>query len=107
MNARNMPGFTAENATLTAPAHYRTAGVFDSQANPLNGAAPRVADQITTSPGRYAASDNGWSVGYATNVVNATETVKKYPKSRQFQPRHRSVRTCQSSFCRTRVPPPR
>jgi hypothetical protein len=34
MNARNMPGFTAENATLTAPAHYRTAGVFESQSSP-------------------------------------------------------------------------
>jgi hypothetical protein len=54
-------------------AHYRTPGVFDSQTNPLNGAAPRVADQITTSPGRYAGSDNGWSVGYATNVVNSEE----------------------------------
>ncbi|MGB6658572.1 MAG: hypothetical protein WBE90_05605 [Xanthobacteraceae bacterium] len=31
MNARNMPGFTAENAIFEAPAHYRTASVFDSQ----------------------------------------------------------------------------
>ena len=34
MNARNIPGFTAESATFKAPAHYRTAGVFDYQSSP-------------------------------------------------------------------------
>jgi hypothetical protein len=34
MNTKNkMPGFTAENATLEAPAHYRTASVFDSHSS--------------------------------------------------------------------------
>jgi arylsulfatase len=46
----------------------------------FNGAAPRVAGQITTSPGRYAGSDNGWSAGYMTSIVNKfNETLKKYP----------------------------
>jgi hypothetical protein len=39
-----------------------------------------VADQITTSPGRYSGSDNGWAAGYMTSIVNQfNETLKKYP----------------------------
>jgi arylsulfatase len=46
----------------------------------FNGAAPRVLGFISTSPGRYAGSDNAWSMGYATSIVNNfTETVRKYP----------------------------
>jgi len=46
----------------------------------FNGAAPRVAGQITTSPGRYSGFDNGWSLGYMTGIVNKfNETLRKYP----------------------------
>ena len=46
----------------------------------FNGAAPRIAGQISTSPGRYAGFDNGWSLGYMTAIVNQfNETLKKYP----------------------------
>jgi len=46
----------------------------------FNGAAPRILGVLGTSPGRYSGNDNGWSVGYATSIVNAfSETVKKYP----------------------------
>src|SRR6185436_16504122 len=46
----------------------------------FNGAAPRVLGQLTTSPGRYSGSDNGWSLGYMTGIVNGfTESLKKYP----------------------------
>jgi hypothetical protein len=35
---------------------------------------------VGTSPGRYSGSDNGWSMGYATSIVNNfTDTMRKYP----------------------------
>ena len=46
----------------------------------FNGAAPRVLGILSTSPGRFSGSDNGWSVGYATTIVNSfTESVRKFP----------------------------
>ena len=79
--------FTAKDAWLGPAMGLGLAAVYNLQMDPgeqydmtFNGAAPRVLGQLTTSPGRYSGSDNGWSLGYMTGIVNAfTDTVKKYP----------------------------
>ncbi|MBV8569130.1 MAG: arylsulfatase [Acidobacteriaceae bacterium] len=46
----------------------------------FNGAAPRDAGVLATSPGRYAGADNGWSVALAGYVINqVSDSFKKYP----------------------------
>jgi hypothetical protein len=46
----------------------------------FNGAAPRILGIMATSPGRFSGSDNGWSLGYATTIVNnLSESLKKFP----------------------------
>ncbi len=79
--------FTAKDAWLGPSMDLGLAAVYNLQMDPgeqydmtFNGAAPRVAGQITTSPGRYSGSDNGWSYGYMTKIVNEfNATLKKYP----------------------------
>jgi hypothetical protein len=45
----------------------------------FNGAAPRDAGVLATSPGRYAGADNAWAVALSTYVVNEiSESFKKY-----------------------------
>jgi arylsulfatase A-like enzyme len=46
----------------------------------FNGAAPRTAGVLGTSPGRYAGADNGWTMVYPTTIVQQlTDSFKKYP----------------------------
>jgi arylsulfatase A-like enzyme len=46
----------------------------------FNGAAPRSLGILSTSPGRFSGSDNGWSAGYATSIVNAfKDSVARFP----------------------------
>jgi arylsulfatase A-like enzyme len=80
--------FTAKDAWLGPELKLGSIpAVYNLQMDPgeqydmiFNGAAPRELAIIATSPGRYSGSDNAWSVGYATSIVNAfTESVKKYP----------------------------
>jgi arylsulfatase A-like enzyme len=79
--------FTAKDAWLGPSMDLGLAAVYNLQMDPgeqydmtFNGAAPRVLGQITSSPGRYSGSDNGWSYGYMTAIVNQfNDTLKKYP----------------------------
>jgi arylsulfatase A-like enzyme len=46
----------------------------------FNGAAPRDASVLGTSPGRYSGADNGWTMAIATPLINQiSDTFKKYP----------------------------
>jgi arylsulfatase A-like enzyme len=46
----------------------------------VNGAAPREAGVLATSPGRYAGADNAWAVALSTYVVDqVSESFKRYP----------------------------
>jgi arylsulfatase len=46
----------------------------------FNGAAPKTAGVLGTSPGRYAGADNGWTMVYPVTIVQQlTDSFKKYP----------------------------
>ena len=46
----------------------------------FNGAAPRVAGQISTSAGRWSGQDGGWTMAMAGKVMDdVIESFKKYP----------------------------
>jgi arylsulfatase len=70
--------FTAKDAWLGPELNLASIpAIYNLQMDPgeqydmtFNGAAPRALGILSTSPGRFSGSDNGWSVGYATLVVN-------------------------------------
>jgi len=46
----------------------------------FNGAAPRDAGVMATSPGRYSGADNGWTMALVSPIITeVSETFKKYP----------------------------
>lgn len=46
----------------------------------FNGAAPKVADVIGTSPGRWSGQDGAWTMAIATGLItDLVDTFKKYP----------------------------
>ena len=79
--------WTSKDTWLGPEQKLGLAAMYNLQMDPgenydmvFNGAAPRVAGQLTTSPGRYSGSDNAWSLGYMTSIVNKfIETLNKYP----------------------------
>jgi arylsulfatase len=80
--------FTAKDAWLGPELNLASIpAVYNLQMDPgeqydmtFNGAAPRSLGILSTSPGRFSGSDNGWSVGYATSIVNKfKESVARNP----------------------------
>jgi len=70
--------FTAKDAWLGPELNLASIpAIYNLQMDPgeqydmtFNGAAPRELGILSTSPGRFSGSDNAWSVGYATSIVN-------------------------------------
>jgi arylsulfatase len=79
--------FTAKDTWLGPSLKLTIPAVFNLRQDPgehydmfFNGAAPKAAGVIGTSPGRFAGNDNAWTLLWANVIVDGfTDTLKNFP----------------------------
>lgn len=79
--------FSAKDTWLGPTLSLEAPAVYNLKQDPgeeydmfFNGAAPRTAGVLGTSPGRYAGQDNGWTLLFAGAIVKKfSESVEEFP----------------------------